>query len=45
MLYGTNRSYYNYCCRLKACHTALDIQELLSTQVSTEACFRNYIIS
>ena len=45
VLQSTNGCYDNNCVGLQACHTALDIQELLSTQVSAEACLCDGVIS
>ena len=45
VLQSTNGRYDNNCVRLQACHTALDIQELLSTQVCAEACLGNGVVS
>ena len=45
VLQSTYSRYDNNCVRLQSCHTALDIQELLSTQVSAEACLCDGVIS
>ena len=45
VLQSTYSRYDNDCVRLQTCHTALDIQELLSTQVSAEACLCDSVIS
>ena len=38
-------SYDNCCGRLESCHSALDVNELLSAQISSETCFCYSVVS
>ena len=42
---STDSCYDNYSVWCQACHTALDIQEFLSSQVSAEACFCDGVVT
>ena len=41
---GTNSCYDYNCIRFQARHTAFDVEEFLSTKVSTEACLCDSVI-